>query len=140
MTRQLRWPLASLALLALALALWELASRRLGLPALVLPPPSAARAALWKGLASGYFRPHLVATSWNLALGLALGCGVGFLAGVALAESAALRRLLWPWVVGGVVVAGGGAAAALLMSGGSSAPAAPAPAPAANTTEFKFTW
>ena len=33
--------LASLALLALALALWELASRRLGLPALVLPPPSS---------------------------------------------------------------------------------------------------
>ncbi len=91
--------LASLALLALALALWELASRRLGLPALVLPPPSTVAAALWKGLASGYFRPHLLATTWNLALGLALGCGVGFLAGIALAESAALRRLLWPWVV-----------------------------------------
>ena len=46
MTRQLRWPLASLALLALALALWELASRRLGLPALVLPPrrPACTRA------------------------------------------------------------------------------------------------
>ncbi len=91
--------LASLALLALALALWEWASRRLGLPALVLPPPSSVAAALWKGLASGYFRPHLLATTWNLALGLALGCSIGFLAGIALAESAALRRLLWPWVV-----------------------------------------
>ncbi len=91
--------LGSLGLLALALALWELASRSLGLPMLVLPPPSAVGAALWKGLASGYFLPHLRATGWNLALGLTLGCGIGFLAGIALAESAMLRRLLWPWVV-----------------------------------------
>lgn len=92
-------PLAALGLFAVALLLWELAARRLGLSALVLPSPSAVGAALWKGLASGYFWPHLLATSWNLALGLALGCGVGFLAGIALAESATLRRLLWPWVV-----------------------------------------
>lgn len=92
-------PLAALGLFVAALVLWELAARRLGLSALVLPSPTAAGVALWKGLASGYFRPHLLATSWNLALGLALGCGIGFLAGIALAESSTLRRLLWPWVV-----------------------------------------
>lgn len=97
--RRLSGHLGALALLALALALWELASRTLGLPALVLPAPSAVGAALWKGLASGYFRTHILATSWNLGMGLVLGCGIGFLGGVALAESATLRRLLWPWVV-----------------------------------------
>jgi NitT/TauT family transport system permease protein len=91
--------LGALALLVLVLGAWELLSRQLGLPTLVLPPPSRVAAALWKGLSSGYFTPHLLATAWNLAAGLVVGCGIGWLAGLALAESAALRRLLWPYVV-----------------------------------------
>ncbi len=100
----MRMTAAALALLALALAAWEAASRLLGLPALVLPAPSAVGQALWRGLATGYFWPHLAATAWNLAAGVTLGCGVGFAAGVAMAESRRLRTILWPYVVVSQVV------------------------------------
>ncbi|MCE3273184.1 MAG: putative type nitrate/sulfonate/bicarbonate transport system, permease component [Ramlibacter sp.] len=91
--------LASLLLLAALLLSWEVACRTLRVPALVLPPPSAIALALWKGLASGYFWPHLRTTALELLLGLAAGCTVGFAAGVALAENALARRLLMPYVV-----------------------------------------
>ncbi len=100
----MRLTAASLLLLAALLAAWEAASRLLGLPPLVLPPPSAVGQALWRGLATGYFWPHLAATAWNLGLGVAIGCGVGFAAGVAMAESRRLRALLWPYVVVSQVV------------------------------------
>ncbi|TFY98663.1 ABC transporter permease [Ramlibacter rhizophilus] len=92
-------------LLGVALvAAWEWSARSLGLPALVLPAPSAVLAALWRGLASGYFLPHLAATAQALVLGAVLGCGVGFAAGVAMAESRPLRALLTPYVVASQVV------------------------------------
>jgi NitT/TauT family transport system permease protein len=91
--------------LALALLLaWEAACRALHLPPLVLPPPSAIVASLWQGLASGYFWPHLRATTVELLLGVASGSALGFLTGVALGESAATRRLLMPYVVASQVV------------------------------------
>jgi NitT/TauT family transport system permease protein len=92
-----------LLLLALLLA-WEAACRLLGLSKLVLPPPSAVAQSLWHGLASGYFWPHLRTTVTELVLGVAAGCGIGFAAGVALAESATLRRLLMPYVVASQVI------------------------------------
>jgi NitT/TauT family transport system permease protein len=91
--------MGALLLLAALLLAWEVACRTLHVPALVLPPPSAIATALWKGLASGYFWPHLRATAIELLLGLAAGCIVGFAAGVALAENAFARRLLMPYVV-----------------------------------------
>jgi NitT/TauT family transport system permease protein len=92
-----------LLLLALLLA-WEAACRLLGLSKLVLPPPSAVAQSLWHGLASGYFWPHLRTTVTELVLGVAAGCGIGFAAGVALAESATLRHLLMPYVVASQVI------------------------------------
>lgn len=91
--------LGSLLLLAALLLAWEAACRTLRVPPLVLPPPSAIALALWKGLASGYFWPHLRTTALELLLGLAAGCTVGFAAGVALAENTLARRLLMPYVV-----------------------------------------
>ena len=55
--------LGALLLLAVLLLAWEVPCRALRVPALVLPPPSAIALALWKGLASGYFWPHLRATA-----------------------------------------------------------------------------
>ena len=95
---------ASLLLLAGLLLLWELAVRGAGLSALVLPPPTAVLQALWKGLASGFFWPHLRATAIELLLGLGVGGALGFSAGVLLAEHAGLRRLLLPYVVVSQVV------------------------------------
>jgi NitT/TauT family transport system permease protein len=92
-------------LLAIALLLaWEAACRALRISALVLPPPSAIAQALWKGLASGYFWPHLRATAMELALGVIAGCTLGFATGVLLGEQPTLKRLLMPYVVASQVV------------------------------------
>ena len=86
-------------LLALLLLGWEAAARGLRLSALVLPAPSVVFAALWKGLSTGYFWPHIRSTGLELVLGLATGCVVGFAAGIVMAESRRLRSLLMPYVV-----------------------------------------
>ena len=90
---------ASLSLLLALLAAVELASRAAGLSALVLPAPSAVGRSLWLGLSTGYLWPHILATSLELLLGLALGCVVGFASGVAMAESTRLSGLLKPYIV-----------------------------------------
>ncbi len=89
---------AALVMLAL-LGAWEWAARHLGLSALVLPAPSRIAQSLVQGLSSGYLLPHLQATALQLILGVALGCGFGFLTGVAMAESAWVRALFMPYVV-----------------------------------------
>jgi NitT/TauT family transport system permease protein len=83
---------------------WELAARQSGVSALVLPAPSAVLAALWNGLRTGYFWPHLRATLATLLLGLTGGSAVGLLMGMLLAESALLNRLLTPYIVVSQVV------------------------------------
>ncbi|GAB2828776.1 ABC transporter permease [Comamonas piscis] len=92
------------ALLVLLLAVWEGAGRLGGISALVLPVPSAVLQALWTGLASGYFWPHLAATVQAVLLGLTAGAAFGLLAGMALAESVLLERVLKPYVVVSQVV------------------------------------
>ena len=100
-----RWSrFGALALLAAGLLGWELLARGLKLSALVLPPPSAVLATLWQGLRSGYFWPHIGQTVLELLLGLTAGCVLGLASGVLLGESAALRRLLMPYVVTSQVV------------------------------------
>lgn len=101
---RLQTRLLSGALLLVLLAAWELAVRRSGLSALVLPAPSAVAAALWNGVSTGYFWPHLRATLSALLLGLAGGGVVGLLVGMALAESALLERVFRPYVVVSQVV------------------------------------
>jgi NitT/TauT family transport system permease protein len=92
------------ALLAAGLLGWEFLARAMQLSALVLPPPSMVLAALWQGLRSGYLWPHIGQTVLELVLGLTAGCALGLASGVLLGESAALRRLLMPYVVTSQVV------------------------------------
>jgi NitT/TauT family transport system permease protein len=96
--------LFGLVLLAALLGAWEWASRSAGLSALVLPAPSAVARSLWSGLASGYLWPHIRTTTVELMLGLGLGCVIGFVAGLLLAESPWLDRVLKPYVVVSQVV------------------------------------
>ncbi|WP_447915390.1 ABC transporter permease [Delftia acidovorans] len=96
--------LLAAALALVLLGLWELLVRQWGLSALVLPAPSAIAASLWMGLATGYFWPHIRATLQALLLGLAAGSAIGLLAGMALAESELLERVLKPYVVVSQVV------------------------------------
>lgn len=96
--------LLSAALLLVLLAAWELAVRRSGLSALVLPAPSSVAAALWNGVATGYFWSHIRATVSALVLGLVGGGVAGLLVGMALAESTLLERVFRPYVVVSQVV------------------------------------
>ncbi|MDQ2101341.1 ABC transporter permease [Azospirillum isscasi] len=96
--------LASALLFVLLLAGWEVYCRAAGVSALVVPLPSAVLRTLWDGLAGGYLLPHLWVTTVEMAMGLAAGCTVGFLAGVLLAEVPVLRRLFYPYIVASQVV------------------------------------
>jgi NitT/TauT family transport system permease protein len=94
----------SVLLLAAVLLAWQLGAGLMPHGALVLPPPSAVLAALWKGLASGYFWPHLWTTTVEMLLGLVSGCLLGFFVGVALGEHPLLRRVLMPYVITSQVI------------------------------------
>lgn len=96
--------LASLALLVVIVGAWEAMARGAHVSALVLPAPSLIWDALWNGLLSGYFWPHLLHTATELILGLTLGCVAGLLGGIVLGESAFLRRILFPYVLVSQVV------------------------------------
>ncbi|MGY0713882.1 ABC transporter permease [Azospirillum argentinense] len=95
---------ASALLLVLLLAGWEVYCRVAGVSALVVPLPSAVLRTLWDGLAGGYLLPHLWVTTAEMAMGLAAGCTVGFLAGLLLAEVPVLRRLFYPYILASQVV------------------------------------
>ncbi|MFL7903046.1 ABC transporter permease [Azospirillum argentinense] len=95
---------ASALLLVLLLAGWEVYCRVAGVSALVVPLPSAVLRTLWDGLAGGYLLPHLWITTAEMAMGLAAGCTVGFLAGLLLAEVPVLRRLFYPYILASQVV------------------------------------
>ncbi|GGF89554.1 ABC transporter permease [Azorhizobium oxalatiphilum] len=93
------------ALLFLALiALWEAWCRLAGVPALILPPPSAILTTLWSEMASGRLWPHLAVTASEMALGLGFGAVVGLGVGILLAEVPALSRLLRPYVLASQLV------------------------------------
>lgn len=96
--------IASALLLVLLLAGWEVYCRVAGVSALVVPLPSAVLRTLWDGLAGGYLLPHLWVTTAEMAMGLAAGCTIGFLAGVLLAEVPVLRRLFYPYILASQVV------------------------------------
>jgi len=59
---------------------------------------------LWEGLTVGFLWPHIWVTSVETLIGFALGCIIGFMAGVILGEIAFLRKLLWPYVLASQVV------------------------------------
>lgn len=94
---------ALLLFVALLLA-WEAGARLGDWSPLVLPAPSVVGAALWQGLASGYFWPHLWQTTLEVLIGLGIGGTLGFALGLLLGESAFLHRLAMPYVVASQVV------------------------------------
>jgi len=83
---------------------WEVICRLLGISALVIPTPTAVLEALWSTLESGYLWPHIWITTAEMVLGLALGCGIGFVCGIILGETEFLRRLLYPYIIASQVV------------------------------------
>lgn len=93
------------ALLFIALvAAWELYCRISGIPALIVPAPSAVIATLWSELASGRLLPHIAVTATEMTAGLLAGGVIGFVAGLVLGEIPFLRRLLYPYLIASQVV------------------------------------
>jgi NitT/TauT family transport system permease protein len=86
------------------LLLWEYLADQMRWSALVMPAPSRVAAALWQGLNSGYFGPHVWVTVCEMWLGLLLGTLMGLAGGMVLGESQRLRQLLMPYVVMSQVV------------------------------------
>ena len=99
-----RASMLSLALFVALLALWEGFVRLTGISPLVIPAPSAVLIVLWESLTVGFLWPHVWVTAVETLLGFALGCAIGFVAGVLLGEVDFLRRLLWPYVLASQVV------------------------------------
>jgi len=97
-------PLWSLLLLLAGLLAWEWTVAAFAWSELVLPSPSTVARSLWRGLASGYFWPHIVQTLVEVMGGLALGAAFGFGCGLALGESAFGRRVFMPYIITSQVV------------------------------------
>jgi NitT/TauT family transport system permease protein len=93
----LRSVLPPVAALAVLLALWEGIVRALGVPAFLLPPPSAV-------FASGvHDARELAASSWVTAKAALMGFGLSALAGalaaIVLSSSRLLERALYPYTI-----------------------------------------
>jgi len=96
--------LASFLLLLALLGIWEVWCRWGGVSPLIVPAPSAILDVLWSETRSGRLWPHIRVTASEMLAGLAIGCAVGFVAGLVLSEVEQLRRLLYPYIIASQVV------------------------------------
>ena len=94
----------SYALLLFGLIVWEFFCIYSGVSSLVIPAPTDVGTVLWEGLSQGYLWIHIWVTSFEMALGLFIGCSIGFLSGLVLGESKFLRNLLWPYILASQVI------------------------------------
>ncbi len=95
----LRLPWLAPASLAAALFFWELAAQFWKLPPFILPSPSLVWERLLVALGDGTLLRHSLTTLSEVLVGLSAGIGLATLLGYALAHSAALERVLSPYVV-----------------------------------------
>jgi NitT/TauT family transport system permease protein len=98
--RRLRYPLWTVPLSILsAYLLWEAASRWSGLPAFILPEPSAVSSRLFVAIQDGTLIRHTRATLAEVLGGLSLGFLVATSLGYLLAKSKTVERILSPYIV-----------------------------------------
>lgn len=88
-------PAAVLALLVLAL--WESVVRLFGIPAFLLPGPTAIVGAFWES--RGLLLEHSVPTAGEALLGFLGAAVAGVLSGVLINRSSLAERSLYPWLV-----------------------------------------
>jgi ABC-type nitrate/sulfonate/bicarbonate transport system permease component len=70
-----------------------------GLRPFILPPPEIVATRFVTAVTDGTIAPHLAATLVEVALGFLVGAGLALVVGYALARSAAVERLLSPYLV-----------------------------------------
>ena len=79
--------------------LWQLVVVVSGFPPFILPPPGAVGERLVSAMADGTIPPHLLTTLGEIALGFLVGASLAVVIGYALARSAAVERILSPYLV-----------------------------------------
>jgi NitT/TauT family transport system permease protein len=70
-----------------------------GYPPYILPPPESVASRFVRGWTDGVIPPHAWSTLVEIALGLAVGTVVGLVVGYGLARSAAVERVVSPYIV-----------------------------------------
>lgn len=85
--------------LALVLAAWSYVTRPGGLPSYLLPGPGSVGQALWSGLSTGEYWPHIQFTLTSTLVGYAIGSVAAVVAGVLVAESRTFERFVFPYIV-----------------------------------------
>jgi ABC-type nitrate/sulfonate/bicarbonate transport system permease component len=95
-----RTAVASVAVsLAAFLLVWKAIVVIGGYPAFILPPPESVASRFVRGWADGVIAPHAWSTLVEIALGLLVGTVVGLVVGYGLARSAAVERVVSPYIV-----------------------------------------
>jgi NitT/TauT family transport system permease protein len=81
------------------LATWEGFVRGIGIPSIVLPPPSSVAAALLDEVISMRFAQHFAVTLTEIIAGFAAGSMLGIVLGILIGQSDFLERTLYPYIV-----------------------------------------
>jgi NitT/TauT family transport system permease protein len=81
------------------LLLWKAIVVIGGYPPFILPPPESVGSRFVRGWTDGVIGPHAWSTLVEIALGLFVGAVVGLVVGYGLARSAAIERVVSPYIV-----------------------------------------
>jgi NitT/TauT family transport system permease protein len=84
---------------AIFLLVWKAIVVIGGYPPFILPPPESVAARFVQGWTDGVIAPHAWSTLVEIALGLTVGTLVGLVVGYGLARSAAVERVVSPYIV-----------------------------------------
>ncbi len=99
MKDRLRTAIYPLITVAFLIACWQVAVSEFSIEDYILPEPWLVVTSITDGFRAGGFVGHLWATAEATVLGYVLGCGLAFLIGVAVAESATFDKFVYPCVV-----------------------------------------
>ena len=90
---------AALVSLAAFVALWKVVTLVGGYPDYILPAPEVVAARAARAIGSGVLWQHTAATLLEVVLGFTLGAVTAVVAGIALAKSLLIERVLSPYIV-----------------------------------------
>jgi NitT/TauT family transport system permease protein len=81
------------------LAIWQAVTVAGMVPAYLIPRPTAVATAAWRVYTTGTIWPHLLATTYEMVFGFVLGSLVALAVACIVAESRAVDRCVYPFIV-----------------------------------------
>jgi len=101
MTARALWSRIGMPVVVLACVLggWEGLVRGLGVPAFIVPAPSAVVETFVSGVLSGAYFRHLFVTAFEAVSGFALGSALGLIIGTVIVVFPTMERIIYPYVV-----------------------------------------